>query len=128
MQNAFKHLSGTLDDGAPLGLSHSQRTISKAFIADIAPQDFQALYVAIVDVVKPVQTTLPREYELDLVYQSHKAPAFIEDATRAILVSLGTIDDIRETSKFTVHSVSQESIHPYDIVATLSALGKDLQI
>lgn len=67
-----------------------------------------------------VQNTLPREYELLMVYRSHKKPQFIEDVVREVAVKVGeAIKDDFQQSSIRVFSESMESIHDFDIQAEL---------
>lgn len=67
-----------------------------------------------------VQNTLPREYELLMVYRAHKKPQFIEDVVREVAYKVSqAIKDEFQQSSIKVFSESMESIHDFDIQAEL---------
>jgi len=104
-------------------ITHSQRCRTKVEILNIHGQ----LNIPIPEILNQidmgivrVQNTLPREYELLMVYKAHKYPQFIEDVVReiAIKVSQVTLENF-PTSSLKVTSQSIESIHDFNIQALL---------
>ncbi len=104
-------------------ITHSQRCRTKVEILNIHEQ----MNIPIKEILNQidlgivrVQNTLPREYELLMVYQAHMYPQFIEDVVREIAVKVSQVT--RENfpnSSIKVTSQSMESIHDFDIQALL---------
>ncbi len=126
VQQTYKHAlersRGDSDEAiravAPL-LTHSQRCRTRVEIEGLTgPLPVAELLEVLDATLYRVQNTLPREYELALVYRAHARPQFIEDAVRQTLAGVGRAFGARfPASTVRVHSVSYESIHDYDIVA-----------
>ena len=120
LQEAKGDVGAALDTVAPL-LTHSQRCQTRIEIKNLeGPLPTAAILETLDQLVYRVQNTLPREYELLLVYRAHQAPQFIEDAVRQILGGLyRLLGASMPASAVQLHSVSMESIHDYDIVAEI---------
>lgn len=126
VQQTYKHallqakgdVTAALETVAPL-LTHSQRCTTRVEVRNLSkPLPILAMLNTLDQVLYRVQNTLPREYELLLVYRAHNSPQFIEDATRQILAHLYRLlhEDFADSSIY-LHSTSMESIHDFDIAA-----------
>ncbi|MFB8789400.1 MAG: GTP cyclohydrolase, FolE2/MptA family [Potamolinea sp.] len=104
-------------------ITHSQRCRTKVEIVNIhgnIPIPIKDILNQVDQGVVRVQNTLPREYELLMVYQAHKQPQFIEDVVREIAVKVSKVTkDKFPDSLIRVTSKSMESIHDFDIQALL---------
>ncbi len=104
-------------------ITHSQRCRTKVEILNIDGQ----LNIPIKEILHQVDlgivrvlNTLPREYELLMVYQAHRYPQFIEDVVREIAVKVSQVTQENfPNSSIRVTSQSMESIHDFDIQALL---------
>lgn len=104
-------------------ITHSQRCRTKVEILNIHGQ----MNIPIKEILNQidlgivrVQNTLPREYELLMVYQAHKNPQFIEDVVREIAVKVAQVtQESFPSSSIRVTSESMESIHDFNIQALL---------
>lgn len=126
VQQTYKHAlrqskgdsSSALDSLGPL-LTHSQRCFSRLEVRNLS-EDLRILplFEAVDAVVYRVQNTLPREYELHLVYRAHRHPQFIEDAARQMIAAVGRcLGNEHGDSHIYLNSTSIESIHDFDIVS-----------
>ena len=120
LQQAKGDVSAALAQVAPL-LTHSQRCQSRVTLHQLpGPLPFLRVFEAVDDVVYRVQNTLPREFELHLVYRAHRKPQFIEDAARQMAAAVArALGPEFEGSRLGLHSTSMESIHDFDIVSEL---------
>ena len=104
-------------------ITHSQRCRTKVEIVNIPgniPIPIKDILNQLDQGIVRVQNTLPREYELLMVYQAHKQPQFIEDVVREIAVKVcKATKDYFPDSFLRVTSQSMESIHDFDIQALL---------
>ncbi len=139
VQQTYKHallqakgdVHAALETVAPL-LTHSQRCSTTIEVKNLAMSlPVRPMLEALDEVLYRVQNTLPREYELLLVYRAHAAPQFIEDAVRQILARLyDLLADESPESSISLSSVSMESIHDFDIAAeielSIAQLGETL--
>ncbi len=104
-------------------ITHSQRCRTKVEILNIHGQ----LNIPLEEILNQIDlgvvrvlNTLPREYELLMVYQAHKYPQFIEDVVREIAVKVSQVTQNNfPTSSIRVTSQSMESIHDFNIQALL---------
>lgn len=125
VQQTYKHAlqqskgdaAAALDFVGPL-LTHSQRCFSRLEIRGVtADLPLLPLFEAVDSVIYRVQNTLPREFELHLVYRAHRRPQFIEDAARQMLAAAArALGNEHGDSRVSLHSTSMESIHDFDIV------------
>ena len=120
LQQAKGDISAALAQVAPL-LTHSQRCQSRVTLHHLpGPLPFLRLFEAVDAVVYRVQNTLPREFELHLVYRAHDNPQFIEDAARQMAAAVArALGPEYEGTRLGLHSTSMESIHDFDIVSEL---------
>jgi GTP cyclohydrolase IV len=104
-------------------ITHSQRCRTKVEILNIHGQvniPIKEILNQIDMGIVRVQNTLPREYELLMVYQAHKNPQFIEDVVREIAVKVAQVThETFPTGSIKVTSESIESIHDFNIQALL---------
>ena len=104
-------------------ITHSQRCRTKVEILNI----HGSMNIPIKEILNQidlgtvrVQNTLPREYELLMVYQAHMYPQFIEDVVREIAVKVSQVTRKNfPNSSIKVISQSMESIHDFNIQALL---------
>lgn len=113
--------------------THSQRCETEVQIENLPQRlSMQKLLELLDQVLYRTQNTLPREYEVLLVYRAHREPQFIEDATRQVIAALYAFlqDDVYANCAIKVHATSMESIHDFDIESkfymTMSELKKVL--
>ena len=128
VQQTYKHallqahgdIDTALEQVAPL-LTHSQRCSTRIEVRNLGGLlPFQSLFAAVDGCVFRVQNTLPREFELHLVYRAHQSPQFIEDATRQIASGVArALGKEFAGSTLVLESTSMESIHDFDIVSEL---------
>ncbi len=128
VQQTYKHallqargdIDAALEQVAPL-LTHSQRCFTRIEVRNLPGLlPFQSLFAAVETCVFRVQNTLPREFELHLVYRAHRNPQFIEDATRQIASAVArALGKEFAGSTLALASTSMESIHDFDIVSEL---------
>jgi GTP cyclohydrolase FolE2 len=120
LQQARSDIDAALGQIAPL-LTHSQRCTTRIEVRNLSGLlPFQSLFAAVDGCVFRVQNTLPREFELHLVYRAHRNPQFLEDATRQIASAVaGALGEEFAGSTLALHSTSMESIHDFDIVSEL---------
>ncbi len=122
VQETLRHASS--DDitasSLPL-LTHSQRCQTSVSVNNIVNTlPIKKLLEALDRIVFRTRSTLPREYEALLVYGAHRRPQFIEDIVRSVIVACCKLfKDQFPNSSLHVSSVSQESIHDFDIIAEL---------
>lgn len=104
-------------------ITHSQRCRTTIEILNLPigkTLPIKRLLEAIDRGIVRIQNTLPREYELLMVYKAHKKPQFIEDVVREVAFRVGqAIKDDFQQSSIRVFSESMESIHDFDIQAEL---------
>lgn len=129
VQQTYKHallqckgdVQKAIEMTAPL-FTHSQRCETEVHIENL-PHRFsmQKLLEALDEVLFRTQNTLPREYEVLLVYRAHRDPQFIEDAMRQVSYTLCSLlqEDVYDDCVIKVQSRSMESIHDFDIVSML---------
>jgi GTP cyclohydrolase FolE2 len=140
VQQTYKHallqtkgdIHTALKTISPL-LTHSQRCCTRVEVKDLhRPLPIQSILEMLDRILYRVQNTLPREYELLLVYRAHHAPQFIEDVVRQILANLYSLlkTDFAESTIY-INANSMESIHDFDIVSeveiSMVQLGKILE-
>jgi len=129
VQKTFKHTLinkkikniNEIDNILPL-LTHSQRCNTKILIKNYSS------YINILELLKivdkscvRVQNTLPRDYELSMVYLAHKKPQFAEDVVREIAFNVcSSLKDKYIDSSIFVKTDSFESIHNFDISAEIN--------
>lgn len=124
VQKTYKHallaakndVRNAIENVSPL-LTHSQRCTTRIDIGDI-PGSFPVKKVLeILDgILVRVQSTLPRDHELLMVYRSHKKPQFMEDVVRDVLAGVFSVfKDKFPQSMIRVETTSMESIHSFDI-------------
>jgi len=137
VQQTYKHallqsqgnVEKAIELTAPL-FTHSQRCETRVQLKNL-PHRFsmKKLLHCLDQVLFRTQNTLPREYELLMVYRAHREPQFIEDAMRQVISALYSLltDDDYAACAINVHSTSMESIHDFDITAectmTMAELG-----
>lgn len=105
--------------------SHSQRATLKFSIASSTPISHNDLVEIIRKITPLIGTTLKRPDEFDLLYNVFDSPAFCEDLARVALDKLTKFIDTDEFSKIEVSVRSDESIHPYSVVAYGEMLGNE---
>lgn len=137
VQQTYKHallqskgdVQKAIEMTAPL-FTHSQRCETEVQIENL-PHHFsmQKLLDALDEVLFRTQNTLPREYEVLLVYRAHREPQFIEDAMRQVIYALYSLlrEDVYANCAIKVHSTSMESIHNFDITSTLRLTMGELE-
>jgi GTP cyclohydrolase FolE2 len=128
VQETYRHallakngdLQGAIEEVSPL-LTHSQRCKTTVKVENLARAfPFREVLEVADRVVHRVKNTLPREYELDLVYRAHARPQFAEDAIRELGCETALALEGRfDGSRVAVSTQSFESIHDYDLVASL---------
>ena len=128
VQSTFKHtlkVAGNLVQDSIFSpfITHSQRCRTTIEVLNLPVGKtipIKRLLEAVDQGIVRVQNTLPREYELLMVYRAHKKPQFIEDVVREVAVRVGhVIKDDYQQSSIRVFSESMESIHDFDIQAEL---------
>ncbi len=109
-------------------MTHSQRCVTTVMAHGItAPVPLRDMLARLDAVLCRTYNTLPRDAELAMVHRAHKNPQFIEDALRAAVVALaGAWPDATAIQTVSGHSRSQESIHDYDLTATIRLSVADL--
>ena len=133
VQQTYKHSrlsqrGGEAHPPSDLLMTHSQRCSTTVIAHDVTGMPSVAALLARLDAVLfRTCNTLPRDAELALVYRAHRTPQFIEDAIRAAIVAVaqawpssGTYREISGRAR------SVESIHEYDLTATLRVSAGDL--
>lgn len=78
--------------------------------------------------IEGIGATLKRPDEFDLLRNVFNNPAFCEDLARVALDKLTIFIDTDEFSKIEVSVRSDESIHPYSVVAYDEKLGNEQRI
>lgn len=137
VQQTYKHTllqsGGAVDEAIKLTeplFTHSQRCEASVRIENLSSSfPVKRLLDALDQVLFRTQNTLPREYELLLVYRAHKEPQFIEDAMRQVVFTLNSLlaDDEYSDCAIDVRSTSMESIHDFDIHATYRMTVRELR-
>ena len=100
--------------------THSQRCETEVRLVDIKKCfDFGEALGLIDQITARTLNTLPREYELALVHDSHNKPSFLEDVVRVCANKFYSTFAALFNPEGAVHvsSVSQESIHSFDLHA-----------
>jgi len=102
-------------------ITHSQRGRMKLSVTSIGETNHSILLEVAESVCRPLSTTLKRLDEFHIVQESFKNPLFCEDLARNALGSLvrrfADLDPKVRVLKFAVSVKSDESIHPFSIVA-----------
>lgn len=114
-------------DGAPL-MTHSQRCETTVVACSVTGQARVADMLArLDDVLFRTGNTLPRDAELSLVHRAHHQPQFIEDAVRAAVLAFAAAWPAPMAFRqLRGHARSLESIHPFDLTATMRVRAADL--
>ena len=113
-------------------ITHSQRCRTTVDILNLPigkTLSIKSLLEVLDQSIVRVQNTLPREYELLMVYQAHKKPQFIEDVVREVAFKVSQVikNDFQQ-SYIRVSSESMESIHDFDIQAELEDSVENLVV
>jgi GTP cyclohydrolase FolE2 len=118
------------DAAAPL-LTHSQRCVTTVVAhgvsVDAPTADAADMLTRLDRVLFRTGNTLPRDAELQLVHRAHCRPQFIEDALRAAVLAFA--DGWPGPAAFRElrgYARSLESIHAFDLTATLRLRAADL--
>lgn len=116
-----------IDDMPPL-LTHSQRCATKIIIKNIKNKlNILDLINSVDKSTVRVQNTLPRDYELHMVYEAHKNPQFIEDVVRSLIFNIRKDLEIKSRSSLiSIESNSMESIHDFNIKAKIEYSVEEL--
>ncbi len=76
----------------------------------------------------PTYAILKRGDEARVVVDAHRHPRFVEDVLRALLASLGArFSDLPDSVRVRAETVSEESIHKYNVVAAHEATLGELR-
>ena len=103
-------------------ISHNQRNRTQLML-DL-PEDVEVEADAIIDAIEAAQSSptyaiLKRGDEARVVLNAHRNPKFVEDVLRDLLASLpGRFPSLPPSTTVRALTVSEESIHKYDVVAS----------
>ena len=127
---ALRELDGTgaaVPGPLPL-MTHSQRCDTTVMVCGVSERISIAAMLATIDgVLFRTCNTLPRDAELAYVYRAHARPQFIEDALRAaVMATAGAWRSRAAFQRISGRSRSLESIHEYDLTASLDVDADDL--
>jgi GTP cyclohydrolase-4 len=102
-------------------ISHNQRNITTVTME--VPEASEVEADDLIDMIEnamssPTYEILKRGDEANLVMNAHKNPKFVEDVVRDILTALvKKYKDLPDTTKVSVKSIAEESIHKHDAFA-----------
>ena len=97
-------------------LTHTQRGLTSVIVETKQPINFEELIKKCLDIVFPTHLLLKISHEKRLVRAVCESPAFSEDIIRKIAYEIAKLPLPNDAIIYVRH-VSQESIHPFDIVA-----------
>ena len=103
--------------------SHNQRGYASVFIElpSGAAVDFREIAKIVHGRLNQIYSVLKREDELEVVYQAHLNPTFVEDACRELAKGVYETfyERLNPESKMKIIVVSKESIHQHDAFAKI---------
>lgn len=117
--NTVLRLTGKAGLDVPL-MTHSQRCMTTIMLRNLTRQFDLAAALRVIDgCMVRTQNTLPREQELAMVHRAHATASFIEDIVRDCSHAMRTAfaEHLGSHGTVEVASISQESIHAYDLHA-----------
>jgi GTP cyclohydrolase-4 len=130
LSEEFPQLKDPALAGLPI-ISHNQRNRTRLLLE--LPDDVDVEVDRILDAIEasqssPTYSILKRRDEAQVVLNAHRNPKFVEDVVRDLLVSLPTrFPELPDSVRARAETVSEESIHKYDVVASHEATFGELR-
>lgn len=112
-------------------VTHNQRNRTTLLLELASAEEVEA--DRIVEAIEAAQSSptfaiLKRGTEAEVVLNAHRNPKFVEDVVRDLLASVpGRFPTLSDETRVRVRTVSEESIHKYDVVAEHGATVRELK-